>query len=110
MLTVPPNPSRSWIQGASSLDFVDDKTVCYMCGSHICFLDLETKKQRMFHCDVKGIGVLTANGHSGVFVFSEHKLNPSIFVYSFPKIELKNELKGKATPALSPKHMHLPLY
>lgn len=89
------NTPSSWIQGASCLEFVDDKTVCYMCGSHICFLDLETKKQRMFHCDVRGIGVLTANSHSGVFVFSEHKLNPSIFVYTFPNLELKNELKGE---------------
>uniref|UniRef100_A0A3Q2DY37 Cilia- and flagella-associated protein 43 n=1 Tax=Cyprinodon variegatus TaxID=28743 RepID=A0A3Q2DY37_CYPVA len=39
---------------------------------------------------------LTANGKIGVFAFSERKLNPSIFVYTFPELDLKNELKGDA--------------
>uniref|UniRef100_A0A3Q0R7J7 Cilia- and flagella-associated protein 43 n=1 Tax=Amphilophus citrinellus TaxID=61819 RepID=A0A3Q0R7J7_AMPCI len=36
------------------------------------------------------------SGNSGIFAFSEEKLSPSIFVYSFPNLQLKNELKGKA--------------
>lgn len=43
----------------------------------------------------RGIGALTANGSSGIFAFSGQKLFPSIFVYSFPELQLKNELKGK---------------
>uniref|UniRef100_A0A3P9PD48 Cilia- and flagella-associated protein 43 n=1 Tax=Poecilia reticulata TaxID=8081 RepID=A0A3P9PD48_POERE len=30
----------------------------------------------------------------GTFAFSERKLDPSIFVHTFPELELKNELKG----------------
>lgn len=56
--------------------------------------------QRVFQSPVRGIGALTANGNNGVFAFSEHKLSPSIFVYTFPEFQLKNELKGKMT--LSP--------
>uniref|UniRef100_A0A4W6CRP4 Cilia- and flagella-associated protein 43 n=1 Tax=Lates calcarifer TaxID=8187 RepID=A0A4W6CRP4_LATCA len=39
---------------------------------------------------------MTANGSSGIFAFSGQKLFPSIFVYSFPELQLKNELKGTA--------------
>ncbi|XP_040905777.1 cilia- and flagella-associated protein 43 [Toxotes jaculatrix] len=87
-----------WIQGFTnkSIEFVDNKTVCYTCGSHICFLNLETKLQSVFQGPGRGIGALTANGISGIFAFSEQKLNPSIFVYMFPELQLKNELKGTA--------------
>ncbi|XP_042289784.1 cilia- and flagella-associated protein 43 isoform X1 [Thunnus maccoyii] len=85
-----------WIQGFTNknIEFVDDKTVCYTCGSHICFLNLETKMQSVLQSPGRGIGALTANGNSGIFAFSEQKLSPSIFVYSFPELQLKNELKG----------------
>uniref|UniRef100_A0A673BBR4 Cilia- and flagella-associated protein 43 n=1 Tax=Sphaeramia orbicularis TaxID=375764 RepID=A0A673BBR4_9TELE len=38
----------------------------------------------------------TANGNSGVFAVSERKLDTSIFVYNYPDLGLKNELKGSA--------------
>ncbi|XP_023144342.2 cilia- and flagella-associated protein 43 isoform X1 [Amphiprion ocellaris] len=87
-----------WIQGFTnkSVDFVDNETVCYICGSHICFLNMETKTQSVFQSPGRGIGALTANSKSGIFAFSEQKLSPSIFVYIFPELQLKNELKGTA--------------
>ncbi|KAI3363278.1 hypothetical protein L3Q82_011908 [Scortum barcoo] len=90
-------PSR-WIQGFanSRIEFVDNKTVCYTCGSYICFLNLETKVQRLLQSPGRGVGVLTASGNSGMFAFSEQKLSPSIFVYIFPEFQLKSELKGTA--------------
>lgn len=42
----------------------------------------------------RGVGALTANGNSQIFAFSEQKLFPSIFLYTFPELMLKNELKG----------------
>lgn len=89
-------PSR-WIQGFpnKNIEFVDSETVCYICGSHVCFLNVETRMQRVLQSPVRGIGALTANGNNGVFAFSEQKLSPSIFVYIFPEFQLKNELKGK---------------
>uniref|UniRef100_A0A3B4YYF0 Cilia- and flagella-associated protein 43 n=1 Tax=Seriola lalandi dorsalis TaxID=1841481 RepID=A0A3B4YYF0_SERLL len=90
-------PSR-WVQGFTnkSIEFVDNKTVCYTSGSHICFLNLETKLQSVLQGPGGGIGALTANGTSGIFAFSEQRLSPSIFVYIFPQLQLKNELKGTA--------------
>ncbi|XP_041802985.1 cilia- and flagella-associated protein 43 [Chelmon rostratus] len=87
-----------WIQGFTnkSIEFVDSKTVCYTSGSHICFLNLETKIQSVLQSPGRGIGALTANGNNGIFAFSEQKLSPSIFVYIFPELQLKNELKGTA--------------
>ncbi|XP_039994475.1 cilia- and flagella-associated protein 43 [Xiphias gladius] len=87
-----------WTQGFTnkSIGFVDNKTVCYTCGSHICFLNLETKLQSVFQGPGRGIGTLTANAINGIFAFSEQKLSPSIFVYIFPELQLKNELKGTA--------------
>lgn len=89
-------PSR-WIQGFTNktIEFVDNKTICYTCGSHICFLNLETTKQSVFKSPGRGISALTANDNNGTFAFSEEKLSPSIFVYVFPELQLKNELKGK---------------
>uniref|UniRef100_A0A7N6ANC1 Cilia- and flagella-associated protein 43 n=1 Tax=Anabas testudineus TaxID=64144 RepID=A0A7N6ANC1_ANATE len=90
-------PSR-WIQGVTNKNvaFVDNKTICYTCGTHICFLNLKTKVRNVLQSPGRGIGALTANGNNRIFAFSEQKLFPSIYVYIFPELELKNELKGEA--------------
>ncbi|XP_031694958.1 cilia- and flagella-associated protein 43 [Anarrhichthys ocellatus] len=87
-----------WIRGFTnkSIEFVDNETVCYTCGINICFLNLETKKLNVLQSPGRGVGALTANGSNGTFAFSEEKLSPSIFVYIFPELQLKNELKGAA--------------
>ncbi|KAM9804149.1 LOW QUALITY PROTEIN: cilia- and flagella-associated protein 43 [Neosynchiropus ocellatus] len=87
-----------WIRGFTNqnIEFVDEKTVCYLCGSHICFLNLETKRQSALESPGRGAGVLTASGISGIFAFSERKLEPSIFVYSFPDLKQKQQLKSGA--------------
>ncbi|XP_074532554.1 cilia- and flagella-associated protein 43 isoform X2 [Halichoeres trimaculatus] len=88
----------SWIQGftGKSIAFVDNETVCYPCGSHICFLNLGTKAQSVLKSPGRGVGAFTANGNNGIFAFSEQKLCPSLFVYVFRGLHLKNELKGGA--------------
>ncbi|XP_047190800.1 cilia- and flagella-associated protein 43 isoform X1 [Scophthalmus maximus] len=87
-----------WIQGFTNktVEFVDNETVCYACGNHICFLRLDTKLQSVLQGPGRAIGALTASGKSGIFAFSEQKLSPSIFVYVYPELQLKNELKGTA--------------
>ncbi|XP_073337399.1 cilia- and flagella-associated protein 43 [Pagrus major] len=87
-----------WIQGFTNknIEFVDDKTVCYACGSHLCFLNLETQTQSVLHSPGRGVGALTVNANNGMFAFSEQKLSPAIFVYVFPEFQLKCELKGTA--------------
>ncbi|XP_068597731.1 cilia- and flagella-associated protein 43 [Brachionichthys hirsutus] len=90
-------PSR-WSQGFTDkhVEFVDCKTVCYKCGNHVCFLNLDSKWRRVLHSPGRGAGAFTANGKDGIFGFSEQKMFPSIFVYSYPDFQLKNELKGTA--------------
>ncbi|XP_062257078.1 cilia- and flagella-associated protein 43 isoform X2 [Platichthys flesus] len=87
-----------WIQGFtnSTVHFVDNDTVCYTCGNHICFLNLETKSKSLLQGPGRGIGAFTARGTSGIFAFSEKRLSPSIFVHVFPELHMKNELKGMA--------------
>ncbi|KAF7220427.1 cilia- and flagella-associated protein 43 isoform X1 [Nothobranchius furzeri] len=87
-----------WIQGFTdkNLKFVDNSTVCYSSGNHICFLNLETKVRDVFQSPGRGVAALTASSKSRIFAFSEQKLSPSVFVYSFPEQQLKNELKGEA--------------
>lgn len=68
--------------------------MCYTCGNYVCFLNLETTIRGDFPSPGRGTDALTANDNSGIFVFSDQKLPPSIFVFSYPDFQLKNELKG----------------
>ncbi|XP_036430574.1 cilia- and flagella-associated protein 43 [Colossoma macropomum] len=87
-----------WVQGftSSNVEFVDKKTVCYICGNYIVFLNMETKVQNVLQCPGSGIGTFTANGLCRILAFSEQKLHPSIFVYSYPELSLRCELQGTA--------------
>uniref|UniRef100_A0A3P9LZI2 Cilia- and flagella-associated protein 43 n=1 Tax=Oryzias latipes TaxID=8090 RepID=A0A3P9LZI2_ORYLA len=87
-----------WIQGFTNkkIEFINNETICYTCGNHISFLNLKTKKRRLLQSPGRGVSALTADGSSSIFAFAEQKLSPSIFVYSFPELKLKNELKGTA--------------
>uniref|UniRef100_A0A3P8XTF8 Cilia- and flagella-associated protein 43 n=1 Tax=Esox lucius TaxID=8010 RepID=A0A3P8XTF8_ESOLU len=80
----------------TGLTTADHNTACYVCGNYIVFLNMETEIRSVLQCPGRGIGSFTANGHSRTFAFSDHKLNPSIFVYNYPELKLKNELKGAA--------------
>ncbi|KAG7463025.1 hypothetical protein MATL_G00190910 [Megalops atlanticus] len=87
-----------WAQGLTSqnVEFVDNKTACYTCGNYIVFLNVESKKRSIMLSPGRGVGAFTANGHRQMLAFSEQKPDPSIFVYSYPELVLKNELKGTA--------------
>uniref|UniRef100_A0A3P9PD66 Cilia- and flagella-associated protein 43 n=1 Tax=Poecilia reticulata TaxID=8081 RepID=A0A3P9PD66_POERE len=78
----------SWIQGFTrdNVEFVDNNTVCYACGNHICFLNLETKTRNVFPSPGRSVGALTTDCRSGTFAFSERKLDPSIFRYVVVKL------------------------
>ncbi|KAM6956299.1 cilia- and flagella-associated protein 43 [Aplochiton taeniatus] len=87
-----------WAQGFTSknVEFVDKKTACYTCGNYIVFLNMETRMRSVLQCPGRGIGAFTANGHCRILALSEHKLHPSIFVYNYPELGLKNKLTGTA--------------
>ncbi|KAJ8402751.1 hypothetical protein AAFF_G00364230 [Aldrovandia affinis] len=56
-------------------------------------LPQSTKKRSVLLSPGRGIGAFAANGLSKTLAFSEQKPNPSIFVYSYPELVQKSELK-----------------
>ncbi|XP_022540288.2 cilia- and flagella-associated protein 43 isoform X1 [Astyanax mexicanus] len=87
-----------WVQGitSSNVEFVDKNTACYICGNYIVFLNIKTRMRNMLQSPGSGIGSFTANSFSRTLALSEQKLHPSIFVYSYPELSLRCELKGTA--------------
>ncbi|XP_060727401.1 cilia- and flagella-associated protein 43 [Tachysurus vachellii] len=87
-----------WVQGftSSKVAFLDEKTACYVCGNYIVFLNVETKTRKVLQSPGHGIGVFTANGLYRTLAFSEQKRFPSIFVYRYPELKVKCDLKGEA--------------
>ncbi|KAM6092199.1 cilia- and flagella-associated protein 43 isoform 2-T3 [Theristicus caerulescens] len=88
----------SWVQGFTNTNFgfIDNQTVCYPCGNYILFLDIETKKTTVLQCQTGQVGAFAANGNSQVLAFSDRKLNPVIYIYTFPELSKLTELKGNA--------------
>ncbi|XP_068544544.1 cilia- and flagella-associated protein 43 isoform X2 [Anas acuta] len=86
----------SWVQGFSkkNLGFISNQTVCYPCGNYILFLDIKTKKTTALQCPTGQVGAFAVNTNSKVLAFSDRKLNPLIYVYSFPELNKLTELKG----------------
>ncbi|XP_065528265.1 cilia- and flagella-associated protein 43 isoform X1 [Lathamus discolor] len=88
----------SWVQGFSNKNFgfINNQTVCYPCGNYILFLDIETKKTTALQCQAGQVGAFAANGNSHVLAFSDRRLNPIIYIYTFPELTKLSELKGNA--------------
>ncbi|XP_060780955.1 cilia- and flagella-associated protein 43 [Neoarius graeffei] len=97
-MDVSENIEVRWVQGFtnSKVAFVDEKTACYCCGNYIIFLDVETKTRKVLQSPGHGIGAFTANGFCKTLAFSEQKHFPSVFVYRYPELSLRCELKGAA--------------
>ncbi|NWX82783.1 CFA43 protein, partial [Nothoprocta pentlandii] len=84
-----------WVQGFSDkIGFVNNHTVCYPCGNYIVFVDIETKKRTVLECQTGQVGAFAVNGNSEVVAFSDRKLNPFIYIYTFPELNKVTELKG----------------
>ncbi|XP_031410356.1 cilia- and flagella-associated protein 43-like isoform X2 [Meleagris gallopavo] len=86
----------SWVQGFSNKNFgfINNQTVCYSCGNYILFLDIKTKKTTALQCQTGQVGAFAVNPNHGVLAFSDRKLNPVIYIYSFPELNKLTELKG----------------
>uniref|UniRef100_G1NDS8 Cilia- and flagella-associated protein 43 n=1 Tax=Meleagris gallopavo TaxID=9103 RepID=G1NDS8_MELGA len=87
---------KSWVQGFSNKNFgfINNQTVCYSCGNYILFLDIKTKKTTALQCQTGQVGAFAVNPNHGVLAFSDRKLNPVIYIYSFPELNKLTELKG----------------
>ncbi|MEE6479719.1 hypothetical protein FKM82_012348 [Ascaphus truei] len=94
----PPQANERWVQGINkkNVTFINNKTVCYPCGNFIVFMDIKTRKQSVLQCMTGRIGAFAANIYSEVVAFSDQKLKPSIYVYTFPGFVKRAELKDGA--------------
>uniref|UniRef100_A0A8C4WKC6 Cilia- and flagella-associated protein 43 n=1 Tax=Gopherus evgoodei TaxID=1825980 RepID=A0A8C4WKC6_9SAUR len=90
--------SHLWVQGFTNrnVGFVNNKTICYPCGNYILFVDIETKKKTVLKCKNGHVGAFAVNGNSQVVAFSDQKLNPIIYIYTFPGLVKQSEIKGEA--------------
>ncbi|XP_043911887.1 cilia- and flagella-associated protein 43 [Protopterus annectens] len=86
-----------WAQGSPTQDvsFVNNRTVCFPSGNHIIFVDIQTKKRSVLTSSKGSIGAFAVSGNFEVVAFSEQRLKPSIFVYTFPELIRRAELKGE---------------
>uniref|UniRef100_A0A8C2LW88 Cilia- and flagella-associated protein 43 n=1 Tax=Cricetulus griseus TaxID=10029 RepID=A0A8C2LW88_CRIGR len=88
--------SVRWVQGfpSQNVHFVNDSTICYPSGNYVIFINLETKKKTVLQCINGIVGVVATNIPSEVVAFSDRRLKPVIYIYSFPALIRKNKLKG----------------
>ncbi|KAM7072613.1 cilia- and flagella-associated protein 43 isoform 7-T7 [Molossus nigricans] len=88
--------SVRWVQGfpKQNVHFVNDSTICYPSGNFIIFLDIETKQKTILQCMNGIVGVLATNIPYEVVAFSDRKLRPVIYIYSFPALTRRTKLKG----------------
>ncbi|XP_075712589.1 cilia- and flagella-associated protein 43 isoform X2 [Rhinoderma darwinii] len=87
-----------WVQGIKQkhVTFINPNTVCYPCGNFIVFTDIETKRQSVLQCPSGSIGAFAVNMCSEVVAFSDKKLPPNIYAFTFPGLVKRSELKGAA--------------
>nr|XP_054516495.1 cilia- and flagella-associated protein 43 isoform X25 [Pan troglodytes] len=88
--------SVRWVQGfpKQNVHFVNDNTICYPCGNYVIFINIETKKKTVLQCSNGIVGVMATNIRCEVVAFSDRKLKPLIYIYSFPGLTRRTKLKG----------------
>ncbi|KAK7795682.1 hypothetical protein U0070_001838 [Myodes glareolus] len=88
--------SVRWVQGfpSQNVHFINDNTICYPSGNYVIFINLETKKKTVLQCINGIVGVVATNVPGEVVAFSDRRLKPVIYIYSFPALSRKNKLKG----------------
>lgn len=77
-----------------NVHFVNDSTICYPSGNFVIFINIETKKKTVLQCMNGIVGVVATNIPYEVVAFSDRKLKPLIYVYSFPELTRRTKLKG----------------
>ncbi|XP_078007743.1 cilia- and flagella-associated protein 43-like [Phascolarctos cinereus] len=89
---------RRWVQGfpKQNIDFINDNTICYTCGNYLIFINIENEKRFVLQCVNGKVGALATNIPFQVVAFSDRRLKPTIYIYTFPELSRKAKLKGHA--------------
>ncbi|XP_073476632.1 cilia- and flagella-associated protein 43 [Aquarana catesbeiana] len=87
-----------WVQGINEkqVTFINQNTVCHPCGNFIIFTDIETREQTLLQSPTGSIGAFAVNTFSEVVAFTNQKCQPNIYVYTFPGLVKRAELKDGA--------------
>ncbi|KAM9311181.1 cilia- and flagella-associated protein 43 [Gastrophryne carolinensis] len=87
-----------WVQGINEklVSFVNRNTVCHPCGNFIIFTNTEKRKRTALQCPTGSIGAFTTSMYSEMVAFTDQKLQPNIYVYTFPGLVKRAELKNGA--------------
>ncbi|XP_038173912.1 cilia- and flagella-associated protein 43 [Arvicola amphibius] len=88
--------SVRWVQGfpTQNVHFINEHTICYPSGNYVIFTNLENKKTTVLQCINGIVGVVATNVPGEVVAFSDRRLKPIIYIYSFPALSRKIKLKG----------------
>lgn len=88
---------NSWSFGydGSPVYFLDNKTVCFLNGNCVKFINIENGATSYLPTPGDGIHNLTVNSSYGVIAFSEDSLDSQIFIYDPKELNrAKVTLKG----------------
>lgn len=73
--------------------YIDRSTIAYTCGNNVNFMK-EDGTSTVFTSPGEGIAALDVHPIDKMFAFAELSLNPKVFVYKYPTMELVSQLEG----------------
>ncbi|XP_055965110.1 cilia- and flagella-associated protein 44 [Sorex fumeus] len=72
-------------QKRANLQLLDNKTILFVAGNQVVFLDLVTKEQSYLQsCSGRGIGVIGVHPEKTYFTVAEKGDDPNIIIYEYP--------------------------
>ncbi len=88
-----------------NLKYVDNSTVMYVSGNALCFMNVSEsgigKRKFLFDLDCRGIGCFALHPSRNNIAVGELGDSPSIYVYSYPELDLIQVLKKGTTRGYS---------
>ena len=86
----------SWAQGydGGKAEHITHDGVCFKCGNNLKFV-LSDGTERLLTPPGDGLGPIGVHTVNRVLAVAEQAINPKIFVYQYPALNLVNELQGK---------------
>ncbi|XP_064878214.1 cilia- and flagella-associated protein 44 [Oncorhynchus nerka] len=86
----------------ANLQLLDERTLAFVAGNQLIFLDVRTKEQRYLRsCSGGGIGTIMAHPSNRYFAVAEKGDQPNIVIYEYPSLRLYRILRGGTGQAYS---------
>uniref|UniRef100_A0A8C7N0F8 Cilia- and flagella-associated protein 44 n=1 Tax=Oncorhynchus kisutch TaxID=8019 RepID=A0A8C7N0F8_ONCKI len=86
----------------ANLQLLDERTLAFVAGNQLIFLDVRTKEQRYLRsCSGGGIGTIMAHPSNRYFAVAEKGDQPNIVIYEYPSLRPYRILRGGTGQAYS---------